>query len=91
MVNYILTGNLNVNGNVLITGTVYDIKSLSTLVKKLEEGGYKDMMELTDNERTIDCNLEVNGNLILVTFDCSIKSELNASGTMTMLNTEVLE
>ena len=33
MVNYILTGNLNVNGNVLITGTVYDIKSLSTLVK----------------------------------------------------------
>ena len=49
------------------------------------------MMELTDNERTIDCNLEVNGNLILVTFDCSIKSELNASGTMTMLNTEVLE
>ena len=91
MVNYILNGNLNVNGNVLITGTVYDIKSLSTLVKKLEEGGYKDMMELTDNERTIDCNLEVNGNLILVTFDCSIKSELNASGTMTMLNTEVLE
>ena len=91
MTNYILTGNLNVNGNMVITGTVYDIKSLSALVKKLEEGGYKNMMELTGNDRTIESNLEVNGNLILVTFDCSIKSELNAFGTMTMLNTEVLE
>jgi malonyl CoA-acyl carrier protein transacylase len=46
MTNYILTGNLNVNGNMVITGTVYDIKSLGTLVKKLEEGGYKNIMEL---------------------------------------------
>ena len=69
MVNYILTGNLNVNGNVVVTGTLYDIRSLSTLVKKLEEGGYKDMMELTNNERIID-NLEVN-DLILVNFDCA--------------------
>lgn len=41
MTNYILTGNLNVEGNMVILGTVYDIKSLGTLVKKLEEGGIK--------------------------------------------------
>ena len=87
MVNYILTGNLNVNGNVVVTGTLYDIRSLDTLVKKLEEGGYKDMMELTNNERTID-NLEVN-DLILVNFDCSIKSVLNANGTISS-NIEIL-
>jgi len=87
MVNYILTGNLNVNGNVVVTGTLYDIRSLDTLVKKLEEGGYKDMMELTNNERTID-NLEVN-DLILVNFDCSIKSVLNVNGTISS-NIEIL-
>ena len=88
MVNYILTGNLNVNGNVVVTGTLYDIRSLDTLVKKLEEGGYKDMMELTNNERTID-NLEVN-DLILVNFDCSIRSFLNVRGTTSAINVEIL-
>ena len=88
MVNYILTGNLNVNGNVVVTGTLYDITSLYTLVKKLEEGGYKNMMELTNNERTID-NLEVN-DLILVNFDCSIRSVLNVRGTTSALNVEIL-
>ena len=91
MTNYILTGNLNVNGNMVITGTVYDIKSLSALVKKLEEGGYKNMMELTGNDRTIYSNLEVSGDLILVTFDCSITSKLCTHGTMSMLDTQVLE
>lgn len=91
MTNYILTGNLNVNGNMVITGNVYDIKSIDALVKKLEEGGYKNIMELTGNDRTIDYDFEVNGDLIFISFDCSIKSELNTSGTITMLNTEVLE
>ena len=96
MANYYLTGNLNVNGNVVVTGTLYDIRSLDTLKKKIEEGGYKDMMELTNNERTID-NLEVN-DLILVNFDgwCgatvgSMKSVLNVSGTTSSINMEVLE
>ena len=89
MENYILIGNLNVNGNVMITGTVYDVRSLSSLVKKLETGGYKDVMELTDNERTID-NLEVN-DLILVSFECEEKSILNVLGAMDSVNMEVLE
>ena len=56
--NYILTGNLNVTGDAVIAGTVYDIKSLSTLVKLLARGDYKDLMELTNNERiTIRKNL----------------------------------
>lgn len=91
MTNYILTGNLNVNGNMLIAGTVYDIKSIDALVKKLEEGGYKNIMELTGNDRTIDYDFEVNGDLILVTFDCSITSKLCTRGTMSMLDTQVLE
>jgi len=91
MTNYILTGNLNVNGDMCINGTVYDIKSLGTLVKKLEEGGYKNIMELTGNNRTIESNLVVDGDLIVVTFDCSITSKLCTRGTLTMINTEVLE
>ena len=67
--NYILTGNLNVNGDAVIAGTVYDVKSLTKLVKLLAQGGYKDLMELTNNERIID-KLDVNGDLILVTFEC---------------------
>ena len=89
MANYILIGNLNVNGNVMITGTVYDVRSLSGLVKQLATGGYKDLMELTDNERTIG-NLEVN-NLILVSFECKEKSILNVLGAMDSVNMEVLE
>lgn len=48
-------------------------------------------MELTGNDRTIYSNLEVSGDLILVTFDCSITSKLCTNGTMSMLDTQVLE
>ena len=58
-------------------------------LKKLASGGYKDVMELTDNERTID-NLEVN-DLILVSFECEEKSILNVLGAMDSVNMEVLE
>ena len=80
-----------ISGFLPIKEMIYDIRSLSTLVKKLEEGGYKDMMELTNNERIID-NLEVN-DLILVNFDCaeSWASMLNVNGTMSSINVEVLE
>ena len=89
MANYVLSGSLDVTGDVLITGTVYECRSLSALVNKLEEGGYKDIMQLTNNERTID-KLEV-GNLILVTFECREQSILNVLGESSSINIEVLE
>jgi hypothetical protein len=89
--NYILTGNLNVTGDAVIAGTVYDIKSLSTLVKLLAQGDYKDIMELTNNERIID-KLEVNGDLILVTFECGPeKSTLNVLGSTSSMQVVSLE
>jgi len=89
--NYILTGNLNVGGDAVIAGTVYDIKSLSTLVKLLAQGGYKDLMEVTNNQRTID-NLEIDGDLILVTFECGPeKSTLNVRGTTSSMQVVSLE
>jgi len=89
MTNYVLCGELTVKGNLLVKGTIYDVKSLNGLVKKLEKGGYKDMMELTNNKRTID-DLEVD-DLVLVTFDCKERSILNVCGTSTSMNMEVLE
>jgi len=89
--NYILTGNLNVGGDVVIAGTVYDVKSLSTLVKLLAKGGYKDLMEVTNNERTID-KLEIDGDLILVTFECGPeKSTLNVLGATSSMQVVSLE
>lgn len=89
MANYILCGELTVNGDVLIKGTVYEANSLSSLVKKIGKDDYKDIMELTSNKRTID-TLEVD-DLVLVNFECEEKSILNVCGTSTIINTEVLE
>ena len=89
--NYILTGNLNVTGDAVIAGTVYDIKSLSTLVKLLAQGEYKDLMELTNNQRTVD-KLDINGDLILVTFECGPeRSTLNVLGTSSSMQVVSLE
>jgi len=89
MANYILCGELTVNGDVLIKGTVYEANSLSSLIKKIGKDDYKDIMELTSNKRTID-TLEVD-DLVLVNFECEEKSILNVCGTSTIINTEVLE
>ena len=89
MANYILCGELTVNGDVLVRGTVYEANSLSGLVKKIGKDDYKDIMELTSNKRTID-TLEVD-DLVLVNFECEEKSILNVCGTSTIINTEVLE
>jgi len=89
--NYILTGNINVTGDAVIAGTVYDVKSLSTLVKLLARGGYKNLMELTNNQRTID-KLEVDGDLILVTYECGPESStLNVLGTTSSMQVVSLE
>ena len=88
MAKYFLCGELNVNGNALIKN-IYDVRNLSSLVKKLEKGGFKDIMEFTNNKRTID-DLEVD-DLVLVNFDCKDKSVLNVLGTSQVMNMEVLE
>ena len=84
MTNYVLCGELTVKGNLLVKGTIYDVKSLNGLVKKLEKGGYKAFMT-----KYYD-NLEVD-DLVLVTFDCKERSILNVCGTSTSMNMEVLE
>ena len=89
MTNYILYGELTVNGDVLIKGTVYEANSLSSLVKKIGEDEYKNIMELTCDKRTVD-SLELD-DLILVNFECEEKSILNVCGTSTIINMEVLE
>jgi len=91
MTNYILTGTLTVAGDANICGTVYDVKSLGALVKLLRQGGYKDLMELTDNERSVG-KLDLDGDLILVTFECGPeKSNLLVQGNTTALQVISLE
>ena len=89
MSNYVLCGELNISGNALIKGNIYDVRNLSSLVRKLEKGGFRDIMELTNNKRTIN-NLELD-NLILVNFDCKDQSVLNVLGSSQVTNMEVLE
>lgn len=89
MENYVLCGELTVNKDVIIKGTLYEVNSLSSLVKKIGESNYKDIMKLTDDKRTVD-TLEVD-DLLLINFDCKEKSILNAVGTTTIINMEVLE
>ena len=89
MENYVLCGELTVNQDVIIKGTLYEVNSLSSLVKKIGESNYKDIMKLTDDKRTVD-TLEVD-DLLLINFECEEKSILNAVGTTTIINMEVLE
>tara|TARA_B100000242_G_C43053506_1_gene492435 strand:+ start:3323 stop:3592 length:270 start_codon:yes stop_codon:yes gene_type:complete len=89
MANYVVCGKLSVQENAIINGTISDVRSLSGLVKKLQEGGYRDVMELTDNKRVIkELNVD---NLILINFECADKSDLCISGTTTTLNMEVID
>ena len=89
MTNYVLYGELTVNGDVIIKGTIYEANDLSSLEKKTKTGEYKDIMELTNNKRIVD-NLEVD-DLILINFECEEKSIFNVLGTSTIINMEVLE
>ena len=89
MANYVVCGKLSVLENAIINGTISDVRSLSGLVKKLQEGGYRDVMELTDNKREIkELNVD---NLVIINFECTDKSDLCISGTTTTLNMEVVE
>ena len=85
----IVCGNLTVNGDLTVTGNVYNVMSMKALIKKLEEGGFKNITELTNNQRTVD-SLEVE-DLIFINFNCDDQSELVVLGNCTTVNSITLE
>lgn len=88
MSNYVVCGKLNITGNLTVKGTVSSIYSLPSLITKLEEGGYKDIMELTKTKREVK-DLEVD-NLVIISFDCEDQTELNVLGSLTTIHSENL-
>tara|TARA_B100001093_G_scaffold517422_1_gene598923 strand:+ start:610 stop:879 length:270 start_codon:yes stop_codon:yes gene_type:complete len=89
MSKYVLCGKLTVEGNLTVTGNVYNVMSISALINKLEEGGYKNIMKLTNNKRTVD-SLEVD-DIVLINFDCIDQSELVVHGSCVTMNSTTLE
>ena len=89
MANYVVCGNLTINGDLTVRGTMSDVRNLSSLIKKLEKGVYKDIMELTGNKRTVE-DLEVD-DLILINFECKDKSDIIIMGSSISMNMELLE
>jgi len=88
MRNYVLCGKLEVKGDITINGTIYDVQNMSALITKLAEGNYRNIMELTNHERTID-SLELD-NIVIISFDCDEVSELTVLGSVVSMNTDVL-
>ena len=41
MANYVVCGNLTINGDLTVRGTMSDVRNLNSLIKKLEKGGIK--------------------------------------------------
>lgn len=85
----VVCGNLTINGDLTVTGNVYNVMSMKALIKKLEEGGFKNITELTNNQRTVD-SLEVE-DLIFINFNCDDQSELVVLGNCTTVNSITLE
>ena len=56
MAKYVVCGKLTVTGDVTVNGTIYDVRNMSSLVKILSEGNYKDIMELTNNKRSVEAD-----------------------------------
>jgi len=89
MNNYVVCGKLTIEGDIIVNGTVFNVKSLGGLVKVLEQGSFKNIMEFTNNETVIK-QLTLD-NLVLVDFECSDKSELTISGSCTCIDTKTIE
>ena len=85
----VVCGNLTIKGNLTVTGNVYYVMNMKALIKKLEEGGFKNITELTNNQRTVD-SLEVE-DLIFINFNCDDQSELVVLGNCTTVNSITLE
>ena len=89
MDNYVVCGKLFITDKLIVKDTVYSANSVSALVKKLGEGGYKNITEITNTENTIN-NVDVD-NLILINFNCDEMSGINVSGEFTYTNYVDLE
>lgn len=85
----VVCGNLTINGDLTVTGNVYNVMSMKALIKKLEEGGFKNITELTNNQRTVD-SLEVE-DIIFINFNCDDQSELVVLGSCVTMNSITLE
>lgn len=89
MSKYVLCGKLTVTGDLIVTGNVFNVMSMTALIKKLEEGAFKNIMELTNNKRTVD-SLELE-DIIFINFNCDDQSQLDVLGTCTTINSVTLE
>lgn len=89
MSRYVICGKLTVNGNLTVKGNIFNVMNMTALIKKLEEGGYKNIMELTNNQRIVD-SLEVD-DIIFINFNCDDKSELVVIGSCVTMNSTTLE
>lgn len=78
MDNYILRGRLEIKDTLTVKGTFLVVQSETALNELLSSDNFKDIMEITNNSRSVD-NLTVN-DLVLISFDCDDKSELYVMG-----------
>lgn len=78
MENYILRGRLEIKDTLTVKGTFLVVQSENSLNELLSSDNFKDIMEITNNSRSVD-NLTVN-DLVLISFDCDDKSELYVMG-----------
>ena len=94
MNNYVLSGELTIENNLTVNGTVYDVRSLDGLIKVLEQGNFKNIMESINSDypvkelRIKELNVD---NLVIVNFEACGPGILNVNGTITSINTEVIQ
>ena len=94
MNNCVISGKVTVENNLTVNGTVYDVRSLDGLIKVLEQGNFKNIMESINSDypvkelRIKELNVD---NLVIVNFEACGPGILNVNGTITSINTEVIQ
>ena len=94
MNNCVISGKVTVENNLTVNGTVYDVRSLDGLIKVLEQGNFKNIMETINSDcpvkelRIKELNVD---NLVIVNFEACGPGILNVNGTITSINTEVIQ
>lgn len=94
MNNCVISGKVTVENNLTVNGTVYDVRSLDGLIKVLEQGNFKNIMETINSDcpveelRIKELNVD---NLVIVNFEACGPGILNVNGSITSINTEVIQ